>query len=448
MLKITEPMQCIARLVIKRQKLLSSLYHSSVPSCKENKDIISTDKENIQIIKKETDTGLMRPKFEASQDIQSPPPPEEDQPNPRDRKNKIDMRFIPKKYTKTPQAIQFTKKSALIFDSLESKPKTLQTFKTACNIYLDKEGLYRRGHVEFIYAARDKLKEYNLNYDLNAYKALMNVFPKERLKPRSKIEAEFRRYPKQQDCAIEVLDTMGKNGVIPDVQFYNLILSVFGEYSHVTRKLQRTMYWLPKFKHANPWPIPKLLPDNKIELAKLALKRMAFDINNELTVWKTTETEENPNEDTFIVSAQSAKQRELIKKLSPDKAVFVDGGYNVYLRNVMQTYFVLRADPEPEPEVKVDEEEDLFNWTTIFEEEKPSSIVLKKSVHEQEDGVILGMCITGSSTRDSLVSWIRYLQDSNPNLEHIPVVFTLKTVGQGTDVVKYDQQNQKQSSAS
>lgn len=46
------------------------------------------------------------------------------------------------------------------------------------------------------------------------------------------------------------------------------------------------MYWLPKFKHANPWPIPKLLPDNKIELAKLALKRMAFDINNELTVWK------------------------------------------------------------------------------------------------------------------------------------------------------------------
>lgn len=212
MLKITEPMQCIARLVIKRQKLLSSLYHSSVPSCKENKDIISTDKENIQIIKKETDTGLMRPKFEASQDIQSPPPPEEDQPNPRDRKHKIDMRFIPKTYTKTPQAIQFTKKSALIFDSLESKPKTLQTFKTACNIYLDKEGLYRRGHVEFIYAARDKLKEYNLNYDLNAYKALMNVFPKERLKPRSKIEAEFRRYPKQQDCAIEVLDTMGKNG--------------------------------------------------------------------------------------------------------------------------------------------------------------------------------------------------------------------------------------------
>lgn len=91
---------------------------------------------------------------------------------------------------------------------------------------------------------------------------------------------------------------------------------------------------------------------------------------------------------------------------------------------------------------------DLFNWTTIFEEEKPSSIVPKKSVHEQEDGVILGMCITGSSTRDSLVSWIRYLQDSNPNLEHIPVVFTLKTVGQGTDVVKYDQQNQKQSSAS
>lgn len=87
----------------------------------------------------------------------------------------------------------------------------------------------------------------------------------------------------------------------------------------------------------------------------------SFGENFNSLIFQTTETEENPNEDTFIVSAQSEKQRELIKKLSPDKAVFVDGGYNVYLRNVMQTYFVLRADPEPEPEVKVDEEEGTFS---------------------------------------------------------------------------------------
>ena len=40
----------------------------------------------------------------------------------------------------------------------------------------------------------------------------------------------------------------------------------------------------------------------------------------------------------------------------------MDGGYNVWLRHYVQTYFVLRADPEHEPEVQgdVDEEEGLF----------------------------------------------------------------------------------------
>lgn len=75
-------------------------------------------------------------------------------------------------------------------------------------------------------------------------------------------------------------------GVIPDVHFHAMVKSVFGKYSHVTRKLQRMMYWLPKFKYANPWPIPRVLPDDRIELAKMALRRMAFDVNNELSVWK------------------------------------------------------------------------------------------------------------------------------------------------------------------
>jgi hypothetical protein len=46
------------------------------------------------------------------------------------------------------------------------------------------------------------------------------------------------------------------------------------------------------------------------------------------------------------------------------------------------------------------------------------------------------MCITGTSSRDSLVSWIRFLQKSNPNLEQIPVIFTLRTEGQETALVK------------
>ena len=32
------------------------------------------------------------------------------------------------------------------------------------------------------------------------------------------------------------------------------------------------------------------------------------------------------------------------------------------------------------------------------------------SVHEQEDGTILAVCATGSSSRDSLLSWVRRLE--------------------------------------
>ena len=68
--------------------------------------------------------------------------------------------------------------------------------------------------------------------------------------------------------------------------------------------------------------------------------------------------ERNQTEDTFIVSAQSHEQRELIQKLSTKKAVFVDGGYNVWLRHKLQTYFVLRAESDSEVQETDNEDDD------------------------------------------------------------------------------------------
>lgn len=56
------------------------------------------------------------------------------------------------------------------------------------------------------------------------------------------------------------------------------------------------------------------------------------------------------------------------------------------------------------------------------------ALVQQPSVHEQEDGTIFAMCATGTSTRDSLLSWIRSLEaDGNPALAEIPVLFTSKS---------------------
>ena len=60
----------------------------------------------------------------------------------------------------------------------------------------------------------------------------------------------------------------------------------FGTEAHAFRKYQRMMYWMPKFKNLNPYPIPYELTDDPLELAKMALKRMAVDLENKLSVFE------------------------------------------------------------------------------------------------------------------------------------------------------------------
>lgn len=50
-------------------------------------------------------------------------------------------------------------------------------------------------------------------------------------------------------------------------------------------------------------------------------------------------------------------------------------------------------------------------------------------MHQQEDGTIFAICATGTSTKDSLLSWIRLLESNgNPTLGEIPVLFRFKSV--------------------
>ena len=64
-------------------------------------------------------------------------------------------------------------------------------------------------------------------------------------------------------------------------------------------------------------------------------------------------------------------------------------------------------------------------------------MIRQPSVHEQEDGIVLGMCITGTACRDSLAAWLRLLQENgNPDLVDIPVVFSLRTPETGLQVLR------------
>ena len=73
-------------------------------------------------------------------------------------------------------------------------------------------------------------------------------------------------------------------GLVPDDDMGYMLIRIFGDESHVFRKYRRMMYWMPKFKFANPYYVPYVLPNDDIELAKMALNRMAVDLENKLTV--------------------------------------------------------------------------------------------------------------------------------------------------------------------
>lgn len=52
----------------------------------------------------------------------------------------------------------------------------------------------------------------------------------------------------------------------------------------------------------------------------------------------------------------------------------------------------------------------------------------KRSIHQQDDGTIYAICATGTSSKDSLLSWIRLLQKhDNPVLGHMPVLFKFRS---------------------
>lgn len=72
--------------------------------------------------------------------------------------------------------------------------------------------VHKRGHVDFIYLALRKMREYGVERDLAVYNLLLDVFPKEVFQPRSIIQSIFIHYPRQQECGIAVLEQMESHG--------------------------------------------------------------------------------------------------------------------------------------------------------------------------------------------------------------------------------------------
>lgn len=61
---------------------------------------------------------------------------------------------------------------------------------------------------------------------------------------------------------------------MPDSEMETMLLNVFGRRGIPLRKYWRMMYWMPKFKNLSPWRLPEKLPNDAMDLAKLAIQRI------------------------------------------------------------------------------------------------------------------------------------------------------------------------------
>lgn len=137
----------------------------------------------------------------------------------------------------------------------------------------------------------------------------------------------------------------------------------------------------------------------------------------------------------------SPKQRELLSKWPAKSTLFVDGGYRQWVRcenpstTAQVTYFVLKGQTTPASKKPKFAEYDIHDmggnikaWTHGKRLEDESYYLPEPTVHEQIDETIFACCATATSSKDSLLSWVRCLEKEVPNIGNLQILFTLKQV--------------------
>lgn len=319
-----------------------------------------------------------------------------------------------------------------LFERVAKENKTKATFNKVVDVFI-KQDIRRRGHVEFIYAALKKMPEFGVEKDITVYNKLLDVFPKEVFVPRNFIQRMFNHYPRQQECGVQILEQMENYGVMPNVETKVLLVQIFGEKTHPIRKFQRIMYWFPKFKHLNPYPVPHQLPEDPVDLARFSLKRIADDLDAKVTVYQMpcTDVTESGQEITLphIVGIQSPSQIELLAKHNPNRPVFVEGPFPLWLRKTCVYYYILRADPTPEEEKKEEpyDPERCFDYPLQLDLELDRDFGDEENfdVEDLDEGPVFAMCMTNQGDQATLNQWISGLQETNAVLGQVPTLFRL-----------------------
>ncbi|XP_006905902.1 evolutionarily conserved signaling intermediate in Toll pathway, mitochondrial [Pteropus alecto] len=293
--------------------------------------------------------------------------------------------------------------------------------------------VHKRGHVDFIYLALRKMREYGVEQDLAVYNLLLDIFPKDVFRPRSIFQKIFIHYPRQQECGIAILEQMENHGVMPNKETEFLLLQIFGRKSYPMLKFVRMRLWFSGFKNVNPFPMPQDLPQDPVDLARLGLRHMEPDLSARVTVYQMPSSKDStgtadPTE-PHIVGIQSPDQQAALARHNPARPIFVEGPFSLWLRNKCVYYHILRADllpPEEREAEEIPEEWNLYYPMQLdLEYGRSGWDDYEFDINEVEEGPIFAICMAGAHDQATLAKWIQGLQETNPALAQIPVVFRL-----------------------
>ncbi|KAM9313322.1 evolutionarily conserved signaling intermediate in Toll pathway, mitochondrial [Gastrophryne carolinensis] len=317
-------------------------------------------------------------------------------------------------------------------DLFSKQQRDKASFMEALDMFCHRD-IRRRGHVEMIEAALKWMPEFGVERDLEVYNKILDIFPKEVFVHQNFIQTMFLHYPRQQECAVQLLEQMETYGVTPNKHTQFLITQTFGRHSHPMKKYQRIMYWFPRFKHANPYPVPVGADVDPVTLSKYCLQRISGDRDAQIAVYQLPATEEcddgTVKEHSHLVGIQSPDQMSLLEEHDTNYPVLVEGPFPLWLRKTCVEYYVLRAEPNAAKKQKeLDPERSLYYPIHLdLDLDRDLGDDHTFDVDGVEEGPVYAMCMAGDEKL--LAKWIQELQASNPVLGKVPVLFRL-TSGQ------------------
>lgn len=312
------------------------------------------------------------------------------------------------------------------------------------NYFKDGKYVSRISYVEFVDESLAKLKELGLERDINAYKELLRVFPPGMFWPK-RWDAGFGQFhAPQQLAAVRLLHQMQMSGVKPDKEIEKLIVDAFSKHSDVWIKVIRMNYWSMKARNLDPNPLPEKLPKEPHQLAKVAVARMSDDPRTLITVTNSSRVPLSVDK-TWIVFSQSPAQKELIELLPESSTLYVEEGGVSYVDRDYLSYYLLKYYLDDEALKKKQPPKPEFNYNTLkmkfFGKPIKEKLVESHEKHYVDGSYVLAVGATGTSSQDSLLSWLKIMEERNPKLGKLNVVFKMSR--SSPEMVQYQEGGQR-----